>query len=128
MSGAASTDAIPRQGEIMVDKYRIERELGRGGMGVVLAAHHLHLDEPVAIKFLLPELISDAGVVSRFLREGRSSIKIRSEHVARVLDVATMPGGTPYMVMEYLDGSDIEQLISRSGPLPFTTAVDYMLQ
>jgi serine/threonine-protein kinase len=121
-------DAIPLAGEVLAGKYRIERELGRGGMGVVMAAHHQHLDEAVAIKFLLPELSQDPNLVSRFLREGRASIKIRSEHVVRVLDVATLPGGTPYMVMEYLDGTDLERLIERAGPLPVKTAVGYVLQ
>jgi len=74
-------------------------------MGIVLAAMHLALDERVAIKFLLPDLTKDPSLVARFLREGRASIKIRSEHVVRVLDVATLPGGTPYMVMEYLEGT-----------------------
>jgi serine/threonine-protein kinase len=125
---AVGTDVIPVAGEVLAGKYRIDRELGRGGMGVVLAAHHLHLDEAVAIKFLLPELSQDANLVARFLREGRASIKIRSEHVVRVLDVATMPGGSPYMVMEYLDGTDLEGLIERTGPLPVRTAVAYVLQ
>jgi serine/threonine-protein kinase len=112
----------------MLGKYRIVRELGRGGMGVVLAAHHLHLDEPIAIKFLLPELAQDQSLVSRFLREGQASIKIRSEHVVRVLDVATMPGGTPFMVMEYLDGTDLQVLLTQQGPLAYDVAVDYLLQ
>jgi serine/threonine-protein kinase len=122
------TDAIPQPGEILAGKYRIERELGRGGMGVVIAAHHVHLDELVAIKFLLPEFARDADVVSRFMREGRASIKIRSEHVVKVFDVATMPGGTPYMVMEYLDGMDLDAHVAKSGRLPIDVAVDYTLQ
>jgi serine/threonine protein kinase len=123
-----SADAIPAAGEVLADKYRIDRVLGRGGMGVVLGAHHLHLDERVAIKFLLPELAHDASLVARFLREGRASIKIRSEHVVRVLDVSTMPGGTPYMVLEYLDGSDLGELLAKKGKLPIETATDYLLQ
>ena len=97
-------------------------------MGLVLCAHHLHLDERVAIKFLLPELARDGGLVARFLREGRASIKIRSEHVVRVLDVETLPGGTPYMAMEYLDGCDLSQLLERERRLSIATACDYLLQ
>ena len=123
-----SGDALPSPGEVFAGKYRIERILGRGGMGVVLGAHHLHLDERVAIKFLLPELSDDGALVARFLREGRASIKIRSEHVARVLDVETLPGGTPYMVMEYLDGFDLGDRLEKEGKLPIVATCDYVLQ
>jgi eukaryotic-like serine/threonine-protein kinase len=124
----ANADLIPATDEVLADKYRIERELGRGGMGIVLAATHLQLEERVAIKFLLPELASDPALVARFLREGRAAIKIRSEHVVRVRDVATLPGGTPYLVMEYLEGKNFEELLEEQGRLPAETAVDHVLQ
>ena len=124
----ANADLIPAVDEVLADKYRIERVLGQGGMGIVFAAMHLNLDERVAIKFLLPELSSDPALVARFLREGRAAIKIRSEHVVKVLDVATMPGGTPYMVMEYLHGRNFEELLEVQGRLPAELAVDHLLQ
>jgi eukaryotic-like serine/threonine-protein kinase len=124
----ANADLIPAVDEVLADKYRIERVLGQGGMGIVFAAMHLNLDERVAIKFLLPELSSDPALVARFLREGRAAIKIRSEHVVKVLDVATMPGGTPYMVMEYLHGRNFEELLEVQGRLPADLAVDHLLQ
>jgi serine/threonine-protein kinase len=124
----ANADLIPAADDVLADKYRIERELGRGGMGIVLAATHLQLEERVAIKFLLPELASDPTLVARFLREGRAVIKIRSEHVVRVRDVATLPGGTPYLVMEYLQGKNFEELLEEQGRLPSETAVDHILQ
>jgi serine/threonine protein kinase len=124
----ANADLIPAADDVLADKYRIERELGRGGMGVVLAATHLQLEERVAIKFLLPELSNDPALVARFLREGRAAIKIRSEHVVRVRDVATLPGGTPYMVMEYLQGKNFEELLEDQGRLPTELAVDHLLQ
>jgi eukaryotic-like serine/threonine-protein kinase len=124
----ANADRIPVVDDVLADKYRIERELGRGGMGVVVAAWHLQLEERVAIKFLLPELAHDPLLVSRFLREGRASIKIRSEHVVRVRDVATLPGGTPYLVMEYLQGRNFEELLEDQGRLPADLAVDHVLQ
>ena len=96
----ASADRIPVVDDVLADKYLIERELGRGGMGVVLSATHLQLEERVAIKFLLPDLAHDQAIVARFIREGRAAIKIRSEHVVRIRDVASLPGGTPYLVME----------------------------
>jgi eukaryotic-like serine/threonine-protein kinase len=78
-----------REGEVLAGKYRVERVLGMGGMGVVVAAWHLQLDERVALKFLLPGFAENGEVVARFAREARSAAKIKSEHVARVTDVAT---------------------------------------
>jgi serine/threonine protein kinase len=119
---------VPRVGDVFAGKYRVDRLLGLGGMGVVVAATHLHLDEVVAIKLLLPDVAKDAELVARFLREGRAAVKIHSEHVARVLDVATDDSGAPYMVMEYLDGGDLAQVLAHHGPLPVTVTVDYVLQ
>ncbi|HEV8247427.1 MAG TPA: serine/threonine-protein kinase [Polyangiaceae bacterium] len=117
-----------RQGDILAGKFRIERVLGQGGMGVVVAAHHLHLDERVAIKFLLPEALGNGEAVARFAREARAAVKIKSEHVARVSDVGTFDSGAPYMVMEYLEGRDLSARIRESGALPVSDAVDLVLQ
>src|ERR1700760_3385039 len=89
-------------GEILAGKYRVDRVLGVGGMGVVVAAHHLELDDRVAIKFLLPETLGNGEAVARFAREARAGVKIKDEHVARVSDVGKLENGAPYMVMEYL--------------------------
>jgi serine/threonine-protein kinase len=97
-------------------------------MGAVFEAHHVHLDQPVAIKMMLPELATDPEVVRRFLREGRAAVKIPSEHVARVQDVSTLPDGTPFMVMELLHGADLQGVLDARGPLPIPLAVDYTLQ
>jgi hypothetical protein len=115
-------------GELLLGKYRIERELGRGGMGVVLAAHHVELDEPVAIKMVLPEHAQNAELVRRFTQEARAAAKIKSEHVVRVRDVGRLPSGEPYMVMELLDGEDLEHALNARGPLPISEAVDCMLE
>jgi len=122
-----ATAAIPKKGDVLDGKYRIEELLGQGGMAAVLAATHLHLDERVAIKVLLPQWAEDAELVDRFMREGRAAIKIRSEHVVRVLDVGTS-FGRPYLVLEYLQGKDLDALIATKGPLPPSVAVDYLLQ
>ncbi len=117
------------EGEVIAGKYKIERVLGQGGMGVVVAAMHVHLRQRVAIKFLLPD--AGAELVTRFMREARASAKLKSEHVARVIDVAELPedrGCAPYMVMEYLEGSDLSRVIRKRGALPFDDAVDYLLQ
>ena len=115
-------------GDVIGGKYVVERVLGMGGMGVVLAARHLELDEPVAIKMLLPHLPASGESAARFVREAKAAIRIRNEHVVRVLDVARTPSGSPYIVMEYLDGCDLGQLVEQSGPLPVQDAVEYVLQ
>ena len=119
---------IPRVGEIFAEKYRIESVLGLGGMGVVLSAIHIHLEERVAIKLLLPAIAQNPEYVARFLREGRAAIKIRSEHVGRMIDVGKPAEGSPYLVMEHLVGSDLARVLDERGPLPIAVAVDYLLQ
>jgi serine/threonine-protein kinase len=109
-------------------KYRVDRVLGAGGMGVVVAAHHLQLDEAVAIKFVHPQALGNVEALARFDREARALAKIRSEHVARVLDVGRLENGTPFMVMEYLEGSDLSARLETFGPLPVDEAVEYVLQ
>src|SRR5580692_6702568 len=103
-------------GDVLAGKFRVERVLGQGGMGVVVAAHHLQLDERVALKFLLPDALDNAEAVARFAREARAAVKIKSDHVARVTDVGQLESGAPYMVMEYLDGSDLAAWLAQRGP------------
>jgi serine/threonine-protein kinase len=112
----------------LLGKYRIERVLGMGGMGVVVAATHVTLEERVAIKFLLPHALSNAEAVARFLREARAAVRIKSEHVARVTDVGQLENGSPYMIMEYLDGADLGSIAHRRGALPIEDSVEYVLQ
>src|SRR5215212_6182970 len=100
-----------QEGDVLAGKYRVDKILGVGGMGVVVAAHHVQLDERVAIKFLLPEALNNAEAVARFAREARAAVKIKSEHVAHVIDVGTLENGSPYMVMEYLEGGDLSQVL-----------------
>jgi eukaryotic-like serine/threonine-protein kinase len=116
------------EGQILAGKYRVERVLGAGGMGVVVAAHHIGLDDKVAIKFLLPEMLSNTEAMSRFAREARNAVKIKGEHMARVFDVGTLETGAPYMVMEFLEGGDLHAWLRQRGPLPFEDAVDFVLQ
>lgn len=113
---------------MLAGKYRIEKILGAGGMGVVVAAYHLQLDQRVAIKFLLPEVLGNAEAVGRFVREARASVKIMSEHVARVIDVGTLENSAPFMVMEYLDGGDLSAWLEQRGALPIEQAVEFILQ
>jgi len=115
-------------GDVLLGKYRVERVLGKGGMGVVVAARHLELGELFAIKLLLPALLGQREVLERFLREARAAARLKSEHVARVHDVGRLENGVPYMLMEYLEGSDIKALIAEQGPLSFEDAIAYTLQ
>ncbi len=120
--------SVPRPGDVVADKYRVLRMLGAGGMGVVMEAEHASLRQRVALKFLHPKVAESEVPVARLLREARAASAIRSEHVARVLDMGTLPGGSPFVVMEYLTGTDLRGVLGRRGPLPVEDAVDYVLQ
>ncbi|WCQ92856.1 serine/threonine-protein kinase [Sorangium sp. Soce836] len=124
----ASAAGIPRIGEVFAQRYRLERSLGRGSMGAVFVAEHVSLRQRVAVKFLLPRAKDFPGASARFLREARAAAAIRSEHVARVIDVGTAELGLPYIVMEHLRGRDLQQVLDARGPLPVSEAVDYVLQ
>ena len=117
------------RGEVIAGKYRVDKVVGRGGMGVVLAAHHLTLDETVAIKVLRATMMGVPGMVARFIREARASSKIKSENVVRVTDVDTLLSGVPYMIMEYLEGTDLlAELRRRPGGMPIDETVGYILE
>ncbi len=115
-------------GDVVDGKYRIDGVLGAGGMGVVLRATHLGLDRKVAIKFLLAEALARPDIVARFAREARAAAKIMSEHVARVLDVGALASGAPYLVMEYLEGEDLERVLASRGRLGVDEAAGYVLE
>ncbi len=121
--------ALPvKVGDVVDGKYRVERVVGSGGMGVVVAAEHLKLGRTVALKFLLKHACENHEAVTRFLREGQALASITSTHVARVMDVGTLEHGEPYLVMEYLEGSDLGVTLKQRGQLPLAEAVGYVLQ
>jgi serine/threonine-protein kinase len=124
----AGQRAGPKLGDVIADKYRIERALGEGGMGVVLAARHLELAKTVALKVLRPELSDDADAKRRFAREAKAAASLKSAHSTRIFDVDRLDDGRPFLVMEYLDGCDLATKLERDGPLPVEDAVDYLLQ
>ncbi|MCE9573819.1 MAG: protein kinase, partial [Deltaproteobacteria bacterium] len=115
-------------GQILAGKFQVERVLGQGGMGVVVSAYHMVLGQRVALKFLLPEAMQHREAVERFLREARAAVRLKSEHVGRVIDVGTLEDGAPYIVMEYLDGTDLSGYVQRHGTLSVIQAVDFLLQ
>jgi len=114
-------------GDIIIGKYEVTRVLGKGGMGLVVAARHLELGKIVALKFLLPKARESPGIAARFAQEARTGTRIKNEHVADVYDVGTVDG-TPFMVMEHLDGKDLAAVIRERGQLPVDEAVDLLLQ
>jgi serine/threonine protein kinase len=115
-------------GSTVAEKYVVERVLGEGGMGIVLAARHRDLDQRVAIKCLLPEIAQRGVAAERFRREARAVAGMRSEHICRVLDVGTLSDGIPFMIMEYLEGCDLSQELERRERLPYREAVAYVMQ
>jgi serine/threonine-protein kinase len=115
-------------GQIISGRFRVEHVIGVGSMGIVLAARHLELDERVAIKFIRSEMQQLPGVLSRFAREAKAAVSIKSEHVAQVFDVGTAEGIGPYIVMEYLEGHDLAAVLELEGRLPIRRAVHYVMQ
>jgi serine/threonine protein kinase len=122
------TNSTLQAGDVLTGKYRVERVLGRGGMGMVVAARHLQLGELYAIKVMLPEMLEHPEALDRFLREARASARLRGEHVARVHDVGTLESGVPFMVLEYLEGTDLENVFNKCGALGLGEAAAYVNQ
>lgn len=114
-------------GSIIGGRLRVEKVLGAGGMGIVVAATHLELGNKVAVKVLRDELSQNPTIVERFIREARAVVNLRTEHVCRVLDVGRLDNGAPYIVMEMLAGVDLAHSIAQR-PLPVAMAVDYVMQ
>jgi len=116
-------------GDVLATKYRVDKILGIGGMGMVVAATHLELDQKVALKFMLPEAMRSEQAMDRFLREAKAAVKLRSEHVCRVLDVGKLDTtGAPYIVMEFMEGQDFADTIKHAGRLSVGDTVEYVLQ
>src|SRR5262245_2193365 len=124
----AGPEDIPLIGETLAGKYRVEKILGQGGMGVVMAARHVTLKQYVAIKLLLPKAAKLPESTARFLREAKTAASIQSEHVARVLDAGTLENGTPYIAMEHLMGIDLGRQVKEKGALAVDLAVDFVIQ
>lgn len=116
------------EGEVLAGRYRVERVLGAGGMGVVVRVSQLGTEAVFALKFLRPSVARDAVACGRFLREAAAAGRIRSPHVVKISDVGELASGVPYLVMEYLDGTTLERLLSGDQRLPVEQACDYGLQ
>lgn len=118
---------LPLEGDVIAEKYRIERLVGEGAMGLVFRAHHLLLGHTVAIKLIRAAVETD-DLRARFSREAKATMALRSDHVVRVFDLGILASTTPYMVLEYLEGTDLRALLDTHGALPVEEAVDYVLQ
>ena len=130
--GQLYEDPLPlfevKPGDVVAERYRVERVIGDGGMGFVVAARHVALDQLVAMKLLRPELLLEPGAVPRFVREARAASRLKSRHVARVFDLGTTASGVPYLVMELLEGTDLGGHLAQHGAMPEVEAAHYISQ
>ncbi|MFO0758858.1 MAG: serine/threonine-protein kinase [Byssovorax sp.] len=122
-----------REGSVFGGKYQIESVLGEGAMGIVVAARHVDFGRRFAIKCLLPGHRDDRGMVARFQREARATARLKSEHIARVVDAGDIelcPGepSVHYLVMEHHEGADLRSLMKSGGPFSIREAADYVSQ
>jgi eukaryotic-like serine/threonine-protein kinase len=126
---AQGTAPLPwRPGELVAGKYQVVKLIGEGGVGFVVSAMHKELGEMVALKFLRPEARINGEIVARFSREARAAARIKSEYVARVFDVGSVDDGAPFIVMEYLEGDNLCDVLRERGPLSVRVAVEYVMQ
>jgi eukaryotic-like serine/threonine-protein kinase len=127
-SGESEVDGLPPAidapepgelpaGTVVGARYRLEKVLGKGGMGVVYQAHHLELQTRIAVKVLPSIYLRDAESLARFEREARTACRVRHPNVVEVFDLGRLPSGEPYLVMEFLEGHDLDAAMAR-GPLP----------
>jgi eukaryotic-like serine/threonine-protein kinase len=122
------TDQRIADGDILARKYRVERVLGKGAMGVVVAATHVDLGQLVALKLMHADKEEAPEMRARFLREARAAVRLKSQHIAKVLDVGTDENDMPYIAMEFLEGQDLAVILKKKGRQSFDDAVEYILQ
>ncbi|HYO99448.1 MAG TPA: serine/threonine-protein kinase, partial [Pyrinomonadaceae bacterium] len=111
---------IPR---VIANRFRIECEIGRGGMGTVYLATHLGLERPVAIKVLKAEFAADPEVAERFMREARTMARLRHKRAAMIFDAGSLPDGRPFIVMEHVEGATLADALAREGRFSAERAV-----
>jgi serine/threonine-protein kinase len=119
---------IPRPGDVIAGKYRIESVIAVGGMGTIVSAIHADLGQRVAIKLMPKRAAKRPAAVERFMREARTAAAIENDHVVRVFDVGRLETGLPFMVMEHLDGKTLAELIFARSPIPLEEGLDWVLQ
>ena len=115
-------------GQRIADRYDVVRLLGEGGMGQVYEARHVELDKQVAIKFLFLELAEDEELLARFRREARITAALRHANIVEVMDFGVTGEGLPWLVMEYLTGESLQEILEREGRLSIPAAKQIMVQ
>lgn len=113
----------PIIGRLIDDRYRVERAIGVGGMGIVYEARHVALEKPLAVKVLRPDLAHDDVSVERFRREALAASSVGNEHILDIVDFGTIDTGESYIVMEFLDGISLSDLLARESPLAIERVV-----
>ena len=114
--------------QFIAGRFRIEREIGTGGMGTVYLATHLGLERPVAVKIIKREFAGDADVADRFLREARTMAKLHHPHAAMIFDAGNLPDGRHFIVMEFVEGETLSQTLAREGRFSAARAIDIATQ
>ncbi|MES1183189.1 MAG: serine/threonine-protein kinase [Myxococcales bacterium] len=120
--------AIQRIGAVIAGSYRLTRHIGSGGSSHVFEAEHLRLGKSFAVKLLRPELDANRRTAQRFRREARAIARLKNEHIVSVVDCGELDDGTPYLVMELLEGEDLRSLLNREGSLPARRAVALIIE
>src|SRR5712692_10592106 len=118
----------PLLGQTIAGKYRIEQLIKRGGMGAVYRGKHVLMDKTVAIKVLRPALAVDDAVVARFSREAKAASRISHPHAVNVTDFGEAENGVVFLVMEYLEGRALKEIIKSEGPIPLARVVEIVRQ
>src|SRR5256714_15382231 len=118
----------PLIGQTLADKYRIEKLIKNGGMGAVYLGKHVLMDKTVAIKVLRPSLALDDNVVRRFSREAKAASRISTPHAVSVTDFGESENGVVFLVMEYLDGRTLKEIIRSEGPMALDRVVEIVRQ
>jgi serine/threonine protein kinase len=119
---------LPELGDVIAGKYKLLRPIGEGGMGAVFAAQHIVLEQTVAVKLLFSEVLEKPGTAARFVKEAQAAARLRTDHVARVMDAGTTEDGMPFIVMELLEGSDMAEVLRIKGRLGVQEVADAMIQ
>jgi len=119
---------MPSPDELIDGKWQVEKVIGEGAMGVVFRVVHVELDRPFAVKVVRDEFARNEEVVARMLQEARTAARLRSEHIAQVVDMGRLASGAPYIVMECLEGADLCSYLFDQGRLSSELAVSFVLQ
>ena len=124
-----ATEPVEVSAGVVIDqRYRVQRLVGRGGIGLVYLCHHEVLEKPVAMKVLRPEYSDQPEVIERFVNEARAASAIKSKHIVNTLDIGSLPSGAPYFIMEHVDAETLASTLQQKHSLPIADAVEVVRQ